>query len=88
MQNDEKKFKAKLERRICSSVVKLNKFLDSLSKDTVSRRFVNQLSRGGSSIEADYIGARASSFRIKLSNIFDSSILTLKGRKRFFIFTF
>jgi len=67
-------FKEKFKQRLYNFTLRLIEFLDKLPKDNVSRRIGDQLLRSGTSIwflkELD-----------EISNIFASSILTLKGKR-------
>jgi len=69
-------FKEKFKQRLYNFTLKLIEFLDYLPKDSVSRRIGDQLLRSGTSILGNYIEGQ-----YEISNIFASSILTLKGKK-------
>lgn len=68
MENEKGKFKTDLKRRIYSWVLQLVKFLDTLPKDTITQRTVDQLFRSGTSVGANYIEAQAASSRKDFTN--------------------
>ncbi len=53
MQNDKEKFKIEFKARIYNFILRLVKFVDSLSKDRSSQVFANQMLRSGTSIGAN-----------------------------------
>ncbi|UCG59215.1 MAG: hypothetical protein JSU70_06830 [Phycisphaerales bacterium] len=55
MQNDKQRFKKDFKKRLYGFTLKLVEFLDTLSKDNVSRRLGDQLLRSGTSIIASSI---------------------------------
>ena len=81
MKNDKEKFKTELKRRIYSWVLRLIKFLDTLPKDTVSQRIVDQLFRSGSSIGANYIEAQAASSKKDFTNFLHHALKSANESK-------
>lgn len=61
MKNDKEEFKTELKRRIYNWVIRLIKFLDTLPKDNLTQRLVDQLFRSGGSVGANYVEAQAAS---------------------------
>ncbi|PIQ73986.1 MAG: hypothetical protein CO002_04620 [Candidatus Portnoybacteria bacterium CG_4_8_14_3_um_filter_44_10] len=61
MQSDKEKFKTEFKKRMYRWLIDLIKFLDSVPKDTISQRIIDQLFRSASSVLANYIEAQASS---------------------------
>lgn len=81
MQNDKEKFKTELKTRIYKWVVRLVRFLDTLSKDTMTQRMADQLLRSGASIGANYIEAQASSSKKDFINFFRYSLKSANESK-------
>ena len=81
MKNDKEKFKAELKRRIYAWILKLIKFLDSLPKDTITQRIVDQLFRSGGSVGANYIEAQASSSKKDFANFLHYSLKSANESK-------
>ena len=81
MKNDKEKFKTELKHRIYIWILRLIKFLDSLPKDTISQRIVDQLFRSGGSIGANYIEAQASSSRKDFVNFLHHSLKSANESK-------
>lgn len=81
MKNDKEKFKTELKRRIYSWILYLIKFLDSLSKDTITQRIVDQLFRSGGSIGANYIEAQSSSSKKDFTNFLHYSLKSANESK-------
>jgi four helix bundle protein len=73
--------KERFKQRLYNFTLKLIEFLDTLPKDNLSRRIGGQLLRGGRSIPGNYIEGQSAGSKKEISNIFASSILTLKGKK-------
>ncbi len=71
MQNDNSNFKNEFKKRLYKFVLKLIKFIDTLSKDPVSKIISDQLIRSGTSILGNYIEATASSSRKDFTNYFN-----------------
>lgn len=63
MQNDKEKLKNDLKRRIYQWVLHLIAFLDAFPQDGISRTFVSQVLRSGTSVGANYIEGQAASLR-------------------------
>lgn len=74
MKNEKEKFKAELKLRIYKWIIILVNFLDTLPKDTISQKIVDQLFRSGGSIGANYIEAQASSSKKDFINFFHHSL--------------
>lgn len=81
MKNDKEKFKIELKRRIYNWILRLIKFLDSLSKDTITQRIVDQLFRSGGSVGANYIEAQASSSKKDFTNFLHYSLKSANESK-------
>lgn len=81
MQNDKEKFKMELKARIYRWVVRLIHFLDTLQRDTVTLRIVDQLLRSSASVGANYIEAQASSSRKDFINFFHHSLKSANESK-------
>lgn len=81
MKSEKEKFKAEFKRRIYSWILKLIKFLDSLSKDTITQRLIDQLFRSGSSIGANYIEAQSSSSKKDFANFLHHSLKSANESK-------
>jgi four helix bundle protein len=84
MKNDKEKFKTEMKRRIYFWVIRLVKFLDTLPKDTLTQRLVDQLFRSGSSIGANYIEAQASSSKKDFVNFLHHSLKSANESKFWF----
>lgn len=74
MKNEKEKFKTELKLRIYKWIIILVNFLDTLPKDTISQKIVDQLFRSGGSIGANYIEAQASSSKKDFINFFHHSL--------------
>lgn len=83
--NEKEKFKIELKRRIYNWILRLIKFLDTLSKDTITRRISDQLFRSGSSIGANYIEAQASSSRKDFINFLHHALKSANESKFWFV---
>jgi four helix bundle protein len=81
MKNDKEKLKTDLKKRIYHWVLRLIRFLDTLPKDTISQRVVDQLFRSGSSVCANYIEAQASSSRKDFTNFLHYSLKSANESK-------
>lgn len=68
--SDKEIFKQEFEKRIYSFILRLIKFIDSLSNDRTSHIIINQLMRSGTSIGANYFEARGASSKSDFSNFF------------------
>lgn len=74
MQNDNEKFKKEFKERLYRFVLRLIKFLSSLSKNPITVVIIDQAIRSGTSILANYIEARASSSKREFTNFFQYSL--------------
>ncbi|MEK7149388.1 MAG: four helix bundle protein [Patescibacteria group bacterium] len=81
MKNDKEKFKIEFKRRIYQWIIDLIKFLDSLQKDSITNRIIDQLFRSGSSIGANYIEAQASSSKKDFINFLYHSLKSANESK-------
>lgn len=73
--------KEEFKSRLFSYVIKLIKFLGSLSKDIVTREIISQLMRSGTSIGANYFEAQSASFRKDYINYFTHSLKSANETK-------
>lgn len=74
MQNDKAKFKSEFKDRLYRFVLRLIKFVSTLSKNDITRIIIPQLLRSCTSILANYIEARASSSKREFANFFQHSL--------------
>jgi four helix bundle protein len=81
MQNDSAKFKNEFKKRIYKWVLRLIKFIDRLSKDSVCLVMSKQLLRSGTSILANYIEANSASSRKDFINFFTYSLKSANESK-------
>lgn len=81
MKNDKEKFKTEFKRRIYVWIIKLIRFLDSLPRDTITQRIVDQLFRSGGSIGANYIEAQAASSRKDFANFLHHALKSANESK-------
>jgi four helix bundle protein len=81
MQNDSAKFKNEFKKRLYIFVLRLVKFIDKLSKDSVSEVMGRQLLRSGTSILANYIEANSASSRKDFINFFTHSLKSANESK-------
>lgn len=81
MENDKEKFKTEFKRRIYTWVIRLVRFLDTLPKDTVTQRIVDQLFRSGGSVGANYIEAQASSSKKDFVNFLHHALKSANESK-------
>jgi four helix bundle protein len=81
MKNDRESFKNEFKCRIYCWIIRLIKFLDDLSKDTITQRIVDQLFRSGSSIGANYVEAQASSSKKDFTNFFHYALKSANESK-------
>ena len=81
MENDKEKFKIEFKKRIYQWTINLIKFLDSLPKDQITNRVIDQLFRSGSSVGANYIEAQASSSRKDFVNFLHYSLKSANESK-------
>jgi four helix bundle protein len=81
MQSDNEKFKKEFKKRLYTWVVRLVRFIDSLSKDFVSGVMVKQLLRSGTSILANYIEASSASSKKDFINFFTHALKSANESK-------
>lgn len=81
MENDREKFKNDFKRRLYDWVLRLIKFIDSLSKDSVCRVLGGQLLRSGTSILANYVEANSASSKKDFINFFTFSLKSANESK-------
>ncbi|MFA5024677.1 MAG: four helix bundle protein [Patescibacteria group bacterium] len=81
MKNDRDNFRSEFKCRIYCWIIRLIKFLDDLSKDTITQRIVDQLFRSGSSIGANYVEAQASSSKKDFTNFFHYALKSANESK-------
>jgi len=82
MERDNKKFSEELRRRIYKWILKLVKFLETLSdNDALCRTAKNQLIRSGTSIGANYIEAIAGSSKKDFTNFLTHSLKSVNESK-------
>lgn len=70
MQNDNEKFKKEFKERLYRFVLRLLKFISTLSRNAITVVIISQLVRSGTSMLANYIEARASSSKKEFTNYF------------------
>jgi four helix bundle protein len=82
MEKDNKKFSEELKRRIYNWILRLIKFLDTLSKsDSLCRTANDQLIRSGTSIGANYIEAIAGSSKKEFTNFLGHALKSANESK-------
>ncbi|MBI3589658.1 MAG: four helix bundle protein [Candidatus Liptonbacteria bacterium] len=81
MKNDNEKFKAEFKKRLYDWVLKLIRFVDKLPKDSASTIIVNQLSRSGTSVLANYVEAGVASSKKDFINFFHHSLKSANESK-------
>ena len=74
MENDKAKFKNEFKRRLYNFVLRLIKFIDTLSKSSVNDVMGKQLLRSGTSILANYVEANSASSKKDFINFFTHSL--------------
>lgn len=74
-------FKEGFEKRVYGFVLRLIKFIDSLSKDRSSDIISNQLIRSGTSIGANYFEAKGASSKNDFANFFSYSLKSANESK-------
>lgn len=84
MENDKEKFKKEFKERLYSFTLKMIKWLDTLPKDTVTRRMSDQLIRSGTSILANYIEGQSASSKKDFTNFFTHSLKSANESKVWF----
>lgn len=82
MKQDNKKFSEELKRRIYKWILRLVKFLETLSKnDSLCRTANGQLIRSGTSIGANYVEAIAGSSKKDFTNFLSHSLKSANESK-------
>jgi len=81
MENDKEKFKKEFKARVYKFILRLVRFVDTLSKDMSSQIFAKQILRSGTSIGANYIEAQASSSKKDFTNFFHHSLKSANETK-------
>ena len=82
IQRDNRKFSEELRRRIYKWILKLVKFLETLSEnDSLCRTANNQLIRSGTSIGANYVEAIAGSSKKDFTNFLTHSLKSANESK-------
>ncbi|MFA6376330.1 MAG: four helix bundle protein [Candidatus Paceibacterota bacterium] len=74
MESDNEKFKNDFKKRLYRWTLKLIKFIDSLSKDSVCDVLGKQLLRSGTSVLANYVEANSASSKKDFINFFTYSL--------------
>ena len=75
------KVKEEFKQRIYRYIMRLVKFLSSLSKDNVTREIIAQLIRSGTSIGANYFEAEGASSKKDYQNFFSHSLKSANESK-------
>lgn len=81
MKNDSANFKNEFKRRIYAWALRLIKFIDKPSKDSVCSVMGNQLLRSGTSILANYVEANSASSKKDFINFFNHSLKSANESK-------
>ena len=81
MENDNAKFKNEFKSRLYRWVLRLVKFIDSLSRGNVNEVMGRQLLRSGTSILANYVEANSASSRKDFINFFTHSLKSANESK-------
>mgnify|MGYP001606144396 CR=1 FL=1 len=81
MKNDNEKFKVEFKKRLYDWVLRLIRFIDTLSSDSTSKVISNQLLRSGTSVLANYIEAGAASSKKDFTNFFHHSLKSANESK-------
>jgi four helix bundle protein len=81
MENDKSKFKTDFKRRLYQFVLKLIHLIDSLQKDSVSRRIGDQLLRSGTSILGNFVEGQSASSKRDFINYFNNSLKSTNESK-------
>lgn len=81
MENDRANFKNEFKKRLYNWVLRLIKFIDKLSKDSVCSVLGKQLLRSGTSILANYIEANSASSKKDFINFFTHSLKSANESK-------
>ena len=81
MENDNAKFKNEFKKRLYKWVLRLIKFIDKLSRDSVCQVMGKQLLRSGTSVLANYIEANSASSKKDFINFFTYSLKSANESK-------
>ena len=81
VENDSAKFKNEFKSRLYKWVLRLVKFIDSLSRGNVNEVMGKQLLRSGTSILANYVEANSASSRKDFINYFTHSLKSANESK-------
>ncbi len=81
MENDSAKFKNEFKKRLYNWVLRLIKFIDNLSRDSICDVIGKQLLRSGTSILANYIEANSASSKRDFINFFTYSLKSANESK-------
>ncbi|HLC38886.1 MAG TPA: four helix bundle protein [Patescibacteria group bacterium] len=82
MQNDNENFKNEFKKRLYCFVLRLIKFIESLSKnDIVCKTIGSQLLRSGTSILANFVEAKSASSKRDFINFFTHSLKSANESK-------
>ena len=81
MENNNAKFKNEFKSRLYRWVLRLVKFIDSLSRGNVNEVMGRQLLRSGTSILANYVEANSASSRKDFINFFTHSLKSANESK-------
>ena len=81
MENDKVKFKNEFKKRLYKWVLRLIKFIDTLTKGMVGEVMGKQLLRSGTSILANYIEANSASSKKDFINFFTYSLKSANESK-------
>ena len=84
MQSDREKFKNDFKKRIYHFVLETVRFLDTLPRDMVTRRIIDQLIRSAGSILANYVEGQAASSKKDFTNFFNHSLKSANESKVWF----
>ena len=81
MKNDSAKFKMEFKKRLYEWVLRLVKFIDSLSRSNVTEVMGKQLLRSGTSVLANYVEANSASSKKDFINFFTHSLKSANESK-------
>ena len=81
MENDRAKFKNEFRKRLYNWGLRLLKFIDTLTRDSVAAVIAKQLIRSGTSILANYIEAQSASSKKDFINFFTHSLKSANESK-------
>lgn len=81
MENDKVKFKVGFKKRLYAWVLRLIKFIDTLTKGMIGEVMGKQLLRSGTSILANYVEANSASSKKDFINFFTHSLKSANESK-------